>query len=282
MILDELFANVAEFRNYVPYAESNISFQEMNSSAYSAKKQVIIILSKDVYDKLKIDNGEPKKALCSAMANLTLAKQLIFGVINFKKSDKDVYKYELEAMKRAYIENYYNAMDSLIQLLDDDNVIPVWTDTKYKKMISTLQIKTTEEFDGLYPIDLSYLFFFRSIPLQKEALEEVFTSYFDRAKDKEEAMLILKRCLAKQTVSIALRRFDIIEFPATIRNLFDDSTAGRTGKDEQTRMLEISAGLSDEVQRTLRDLDLLLTDSGGSVETETSFNRADDKIYLLG
>ncbi|MDR3119655.1 MAG: hypothetical protein LBU44_09645 [Mediterranea sp.] len=52
------------------------------------------------------------------MANLTLAKQLIFDVINRRKSDIDIYKYELEAMRRAYIENYFNAMDTLIQLLN--------------------------------------------------------------------------------------------------------------------------------------------------------------------
>lgn len=93
---------------------------------------------------------------------------------------------------------------------------------------------------------------------------------------------MLLRCLAKQTVAIALRRFDIIEFPPTIRSLFDDSTASRSGKDEQQRMLDLASQLNNEVQNALADIDLILnSSSGGSVDTETSFNRPDDKIYLM-
>lgn len=79
-----------------------------------------------------------------------------------------------------------------------------------------------------------------------------------------------------------LRRFDIIEFPPTIRSLFDESKASRSGKDDQARMLELSASLLEEVKRELANIDLLLsTDSSGSVDTNTSFNRPDDIIMLM-
>lgn len=45
-ILQELFPTVSEFRKYAPYAESNITFDQLNSSAISAKKQIVIILTK--------------------------------------------------------------------------------------------------------------------------------------------------------------------------------------------------------------------------------------------
>jgi len=93
---------------------------------------------------------------------------------------------------------------------------------------------------------------------------------------------MLHRCLAKQTIAIALRRFDIIEFPPTIRSLFDDSKASRSGKDEQERMLALSASLMDEVKQELANIDLILTsDSSGSVDTNTSFNRPDDIILVM-
>lgn len=93
---------------------------------------------------------------------------------------------------------------------------------------------------------------------------------------------MLHRCLAKQTIAIALRRFDIIEFPSTIRSLFDDSKASRSGKDEQERMLALAASLANEVKQELVNIDLLLTsDSSGSVDTNTSFNRPDDLIMLM-
>ena len=51
-ILQELFPTIAEFRKYAPYAESNITFDQLNSSAVSAKKMMIIILTKDVYSEM--------------------------------------------------------------------------------------------------------------------------------------------------------------------------------------------------------------------------------------
>lgn len=62
-------------------------------------------------------------------------------------------------MRRSYIENYYNAMDTVIQLLDNSQTVPSWKETRYKKMLDVLKIKSTEEFDMLYTIDMSYLFF---------------------------------------------------------------------------------------------------------------------------
>lgn len=282
MILTDLFVDIAEFRSFAPYVESNVTFEELNSSALSAKKQIIIILSKAVYEEVcKREDDEIKAALKSAMANLTLAKQMVFDVIKRRKDDIDIYKHEQESMRRAYQDNYFNAMDTLIQLLTETES-EAWKKTRYCKMLETLCIRTADEFDTLYPIDQSYLFFFRTIPLQQEALDEGLRGYFERAKGKENTLNMLLRCLAKQTVSIALRRFDIIEFPPTIRSLFDDSTVSRSGKGEQQRMLDLASQLSNEVQISLADIDLILnSSSGGSVDTETSFNRPDDKIYLM-
>ena len=281
-ILQELFPTVSEFRKYAPYAESNITFDQLNSSAISAKKQIVIILTKKVYSEIVPTDGELKDALCMAMANLTMAKQLIFDIVSKRKDDVDIYKHEQETMRRSFIENYYNAMDTAIQLLDTEEEFPSWKETRYKKLLDGLKIQSTEDFDMLYSIDLSYLFFFRAIPIQKEALDDGLSGYFERAENKEDILRMLHRCLAKQTIAIALRRFDIIEFPPTIRSLFDDSKASRSGKDEQERMLALAASLANEVKQELSNIDLLLTsDSSGSVETNTSFNRPDDIIMLM-
>lgn len=282
-VLEALFKTIDEFRKYVPSVESNVTFSELNSSATSARKQIIVVLSSDVYEKVLQDTGDKHAALLSAMGNLTLAKQLIFDVINRRKSQIEVYKYELEAMRRSYVENYYNGMDTLIQLLDSDTSKEnKWKESRYYKLLDTLKIKDTESFDFLYPIDLSYLFFFRIIPLQKEALDEGMKGYFDRASTNEDAINMLLRALSKMTVAIALRRFDILEFPSTIRNLFEDSKAIRSGRDEQNRMLFLSEQLSNEVQLLLRDVDLMLSNSDSETfDTESSSNNPDDKIILM-
>ena len=83
-------------------------------------------------------------------------------------------------------------------------------------------------------------------------------------------------------VAVALTRFDILEFPSTIRNLFDDSKASRSGKDEQERLLILSVQLQDQANSLIKDIDLLLSDPQSSdIETETSFNQPEDKIQLM-
>lgn len=280
MILEELFTDLATFRRYAPYVESNVDFKHLNSSATTARKQIVIILSKEVYDHLASSEGDEKEALLSAMANLTLAKQMVFDVISQRKNDIDIYKHEQEQMRRAYIDNYFNAMDTLLQLLSEDSRSG-WSGTRYQKMVEGLKLKNAADFDAVYPIDLSYLFFFRTIPLQAEALDDYLKNYYERASGRDDIGKMLDRSLAKITVAIALRRFDIIEFPPTIRSLFDDSKAQRTGRDEQQRMLDLSDSLMTEAKSLLSDIDLLLSAGSGDVDTETSFNRQDDKIILM-
>lgn len=280
-VLEELFIDVAQFHLYSPYAESNMNFKDLASSAMSAIKQVQSVISPDIYKKIAAgEDNDEKDALRSAVANLTLAKQLIFNVLSLRKSDVDIYKNEQEQMRRAYRDNYYNAMDTLLQLLDSDEE---WKKTKTYKALENLKLKTTYEFDASYPIDNSFLYFFRCVPIQQEALDDYVSGYYERLPEKDQTnRRKLDRCLAKITVALSLRRFDVLEFPATIRNLFEDSKVMRYGTQEQERMLTLSDDLMSQALESLKNIDLSLSgNTDVDIVTETSFNRPDDKIYLM-
>lgn len=280
-VLEELFIDVAQFHLYSPYAESNMNFKDLASSAMSAIKQVQSVISPDIYKKIAAgEDNDEKDALRSAVANLTLAKQLIFNVLSLRKSDVDIYKNEQEQMRRAYRDNYYNAMDTLLQLLDSDEE---WKKTKTYKDLENLKLKTTYEFDASYPIDNSFLYFFRCVPIQQEALDDYVSGYYERLPEKDQTnRRKLDRCLAKITVALSLRRFDIFEFPSTIRNLFEDSKVMRYGTQEQERMLTLSDDLMSQALESLKNIDLSLSgNTDVDIVTETSFNRPDDKIYLM-
>lgn len=280
-VLEELFIDVAQFHLYSPYAESNMNFKDLASSAMSAIKQVQSVISPDIYKKIAAgEDNDEKDALRSAVANLTLAKQLIFNVLSLRKSDVDIYKNEQEQMRRAYRDNYYNAMDTLLQLLDSDEE---WKKTKTYKDLENLKLKTTYEFDASYPIDNSFLYFFRCVPIQQEALDDYVSGYYERLPEKDQTnRRKLDRCLAKITVALSLRRFDILEFPSTIRNLFEDSKVTRYGTQEQERMLTLSDDLMSQALESLKNIDLSLSgNTDVDIVTETSFNRPDDKIYLM-
>lgn len=303
--LNNLFTSYAQFCNCAPGADTSADFDSLQGSAVAARKRIVAIIGNNTFsDIVGIEEEESgiKDFLRAAMANLTLATQIVFDAVNRRKNDINLYKYEMEGMKRSYMENYFNAMDSLISELteeisaeDPEDIrlaMEDWRKTNYYKMLSKLKVVTADEFDEIYPIDLSYLFFFRCVPLQKEVLDESIGAYFDRleqggedqtfAEFAQKALPMLKRALVKKTVAKALRRFDILEFPATIRNLFDDNTATRSGSDEASRALQLATQLDGEVEDLLHNVDMLLdAQEGNDFLSFSAENRPDDNMYLM-
>lgn len=303
--LNQLFSSYAQFCNCAPGADTSSDFDSLQGSAVVASKRVVAIIGGSTFSDIVAIQEEDsciKDFLRTAMANLTLATQIVFDAVNRRKNDINLYKYELEGMKRSYMENYFNAMDSLISELAEEIspdetddirlVMEDWRKTNYYKMLSKLKVDTADEFDEIYPIDLSYLFFFRCVPLQKEVLDESIGAYFDRleqggedqtfAEFAQKALPMLKRALVKKTVAKALRRFDILEFPATIRNLFDDNTATRSGSDEASRALQLATQLDGEVEDLLHNVDMLLdAQEGNDFLSFSAENRPDDNMYLM-
>ena len=183
--LKDLFSSYAQFCNSAPGADTSADFDSLRGSAVAARKRIVAIIGGNTFfDIVAIGDEDSclKDFLRAAMANLTLATQIIFDAVNRRKNEVNLYKYELEGMKRSYMENYFNAMDSLISELteeiSDDETAEIrlamedWRKTNYCRMLSQLKVDTADEFDEIYPIDLSYLFFFRCVPLQKEVLDE--------------------------------------------------------------------------------------------------------------
>ncbi|RQE06886.1 hypothetical protein [Prevotella intermedia] len=288
-ILQELFGNLATFSSYAPGVETNIDLQDLQPSGESARKRVETILSISVLKAILElqDDTELKEALRTAIANFTMAQQLVFDSIARRKNDVDVYKYEIEAMRRSYMENYYNAIDTLIALLStnaEGEPARLWKDTPYNNTLQKCRIRSAEVFDTIFPIDLSYFFFFRLVPLQKETLDEQLAVYFDKITEENVSRIEqpLYLALAKKTIAKSLRRFDILEFPPTIRNLFDESHVSRSGKDEIMAALSLADRLDREVEQLLLNVDTLLsTDTTADVSSYSAYNNPDDKIIML-
>lgn len=278
-ILTDIYSDVATFRNYIPYADSNITLPELNANYSSAYKQICIVLTPSIYN--SIIDGEAcdkKNFLLSAIANLIMAKQLVFSAMKQRKAGVDVYKYEQEAMRRTYTENYYNSMDSLLESLENDES---WSATPHCKQLASLKIKNADSFDSLYRIDGSYLYFYRTIPIQQEVLDDYLGTYYSRTTE-DSIIRQIDRILAKMVVAISIQRFDITELPSTIRNLFEDSTATRSGNNESEQLMKLSSSLMNEAKDRLKDVDLLLTSSDfATIDSESSFNTIADKIVLL-
>lgn len=292
-VLVDIFKDFGTFSKYAPGVETNMDLNDLLSSGVTARKRVETIITAEVFNAIALNPDDTLiESLRSAIANMTMASQLIFDSINRRKNHVDVYKYEIEGMKRSYMDNYYNAMDTIIQQLmsaevnsgDTSSPAALWRKSRYYKIIDVCKIRTADEFDSIYPIDLSYFFFFRILPLQKETLDERLSAYYDRLTDENRERIepILTLALVKKTVAKSLRRFDILEFPPIIRNLFDDSHASRSGKDEHDAALDLADRLDLEAEELISNADTLLaTDASVDFCSNSAYNRPDDKIIML-
>lgn len=288
-ILVDIFKNFSTFSLYAPGVETNMDLNDLRSSGLTARKRIETVISRAVFDELlkEEENSPLMEALRAAMANMTMANQIIFDSVNRRKSEINVYKYELEAMKRSYMENYCNAIDTLVQLLSEPTegeIAELWRKTPYFPILERCEIKTMDQMDSIYPIDASYLYFFRTIPLQKETLDEVMSIYFEKLTDdnRERIRPILLLALVKKTIAKSLRRFDILEFPSTIRNLFDDSHAARSGKDESSAIFALADRLDREAEELLSNADTLLSsESVSDFCSNSAYNNPDDNIIML-
>lgn len=288
-ILVDIFKNFSTFSLYAPGVETNMDLNDLRSSGLTARKRIETVISRAVFDELlkEEENSPLMEALRAAMANMTMANQIIFDSVNRRKSEVNVYKYELEAMKRSYMENYCNAIDTLVQLLSEPTegeIAELWLKTPYFPILERCEIKTMDQMDSIYPIDASYLYFFRTIPLQKETLDEVMSIYFEKLTDdnRERIRPILLLALVKKTIAKSLRRFDILEFPSTIRNLFDDSHAVRSGKDESSAIFALADRLDREAEELLSNADTLLSsETVSDLCSNSAYNNPDDNIIML-
>lgn len=288
-ILLDIFKNFSTFSLYAPGVETNMDLNDLRSSGLTARKRIETVISRAVFDELlkEKENSPLMEALRAAMANMTMANQIIFDSVNRRKSEVNVYKYELEAMKRSYMENYCNAIDTLVQLLSEPTegtIAELWRKTPYFPILERCEIKTMDQMDAIYPIDASYLYFFRTVPLQKETLDEVMSIYFEKLTDdnRERIRPILLLALVKKTIAKSLRRFDILEFPSTIRNLFDDSHASRSGKDESSAIFALADRLDREAEELLSNADTLLSsESVSDFCSNSAYNHPDDNIIML-
>lgn len=282
MILQSLFSSLSDFARYASGADMSLPLPSLESSAVPAKKQVCNIISPGVYDLVIASDGQIKEAVRQAVANLTLFFDVPFYVQRKRTAGIEVYKNEAEGMKRSYIDTYYSAMDTILLLLDSSSgdISDVWQQAPYCAIRDKVRIKTVEEFNSVYHIDNSYLFFFRTLPIQLEVLDNMFFSYYDRLGQRADLLPRLDRALVMLIIATAIRRFDPIELPATIRNLFSDTTASRSGDKEQSRLLQLADELSSEAMSAVSLIDASLSESSDVVDPNID-RHPEDKFYFM-
>ena len=194
MTLQPLFDSINQFSKYASGVDNSMSLPDYESAATPARKRLCNIITTGVYDAIVGQAGEAKELLRQAIANLTLYYDVPHYVQRKRRVEVEVYKNEAESLKRTYIDVFFSAVDSLLQYMNDapeEEVSKAWKEAPYCSLLGQVKIKTAEDFNMLYPIDTSYLFFFRTLPIQNSIFIEVLSAYYERTDRKDLVFLSL-------------------------------------------------------------------------------------------
>lgn len=285
LVLNQLFPTLADFIEAAPGVEkTGVTFSSLNAVAISARKSITGVISGDIWNQIAGETDtDALMYLRSAWANRIMYGYNVFVTVGNRHEKKaDTYKYELEAMRRLYIDNYHNAMDSLLHILSEDPAYN-WSDTWMARQMEGLRLRTVLDFESFYSIDTSYLYFIRTVPIQKKELLLTFNGYYEKldAAGRDDLLPNLDTALVYTIIARTLLQFDIIELPPTIRNYFDDNTLSRNGKDERDALTNMANDFLSDANKLLGNIDLALTDDSGNLDTGTNLNDEGNKYYLM-
>lgn len=285
LVLNQLFPTLADFIEVAPGVEkTGVTFASLNAVAISARKSISGVISGDIWNQIAGETDtDTLMYLRSAWANRIMYGYNVFVTVGNRHEKKaDTYKYELEAMRRLYIDNYHNAMDSLLHILSEDLAYN-WSDTWMARQMESLRLRTVLDFESFYSIDTSYLYFMRTVPIQKKELLLTFNGYFEKldAAGRDDLLPNLDTALVYTIIARTLLQFDIIELPPTIRNYFDDNTLSRNGKDERDALTNMANDFLSDANKLLGNIDLALTDDSGNLDTGTNLNDEGNKYYMM-
>lgn len=285
LILNQLFPTLADFIEAAPGVEkTGVTFASLNAVAISARKSITGVISGDIWNQIAGETDtDALMYLRSAWANRIMYGYNVFVTVGNRHEKKaDTYKYELEAMRRLYIDNYHNAMDSLLHILSEDPAYN-WSDTWMARQMEGLRLRTVLDFESFYSIDTSYLYFIRTVPTQKKELLLTFNGYYEKldAAERDDLLPNLDTALVYTIIAHTLLQFDIIELPPTIRNYFDDNTLSRNGKDERDALTNMANDFLSDANKLLGNIDLALTDDSGNLDTGTNLNDEGNKYYMM-
>lgn len=266
---------------YAPGVDASLTIDNLRPSNFNARKTIRSVLSVEVFDAIaKLESTDEQRiALCGSLANLTMYGYKVFEAVNKRINQcKEVYRYELDAMRREYINNHFTYIDTLIGLLE--------TDEKFKQsplylLKEKLLIKSLDQFESYYPIDGSYFFFYRTLHLQRDIIEDQISSRvnLEEALKKEKHKKKLEKATVLLTISKSLEMFDVYELPANIKNtgsanrISTDKLYDEKWKSERILSLEKEAhSLITNVERV---------QSAINNTDNTPINNESDKSYLL-
>ncbi|MFH0757333.1 MAG: hypothetical protein V2B15_08610 [Bacteroidota bacterium] len=298
MAATDLFSSAKEIRNYVPVIEAAKQMGELEFAFREPEAKLKDLLGIETYDQIKAHYqggttvailDDAVKYLQGSLANLAAVVFYVMDASDRNREEKKVYKYQEDQQKGIFLDNASAELGQLLSLLDaNTTTFTHWAQTALYTTRQAQIITSHRDFGKYYYIDGSAYFFSRLVFLMKEITEDkilpVIGSYADL--DQEDYAKIVnqvKKTLAYLTMAMALRRFDFVELPKTIRNNVSDNQSRtiRTGGQEGEAIRRVSEEIEGKGIIYLEVLQRMIEKkTTGTLEEPEEINDEDNQFYL--
>jgi len=297
MAATDFFKTTGELRVYLPDIEASKPMSELEFAFRQPESKLKNLLGEATYNQIKdhYDSGGSNENLDKAVQYLQGALANLAGDVYFimdaseRNASREMYKYQEDLQRQAYLNNANAELGQLLTLLDSDTeTFSDWAQTTLYTTRQKQIIKTHTEFGKYYYIDESAYFFSRLVFLMKEVTADKITPVignFGNLNQEENANIIeqVKKTLAYLTVAMALRRFDFVELPKTIRNNVSNSKSRtvRTGYGEMEAVRKVSEEIETKGRMYLEILSRMMEKKRtGTLAEPEEINDEDNKFYL--
>lgn len=280
MKFTDLFTDIADFRKYADGLEADTSYQQVSASIRTAGKEVMNIISPDVFLAISEldDNNDGKTYLKTAVACGASFRYQIFASVKKNNTDAKLYKYQHEEIKEHHISAYWLAMDDLLDWLDENPETGDYSESDIYKERQSLPIKNAREFNYYYGIDNSSYFFSKVLFLIRSIWKNRIRPMLPEGWEKNSSLSdLVKRSLCYQVIAEAVMKFDVTELPRSIRYDFNhEYTKGSQMQDRE----KLYADLMGDVNTWTETIDSIVKAESGTTAMQHNPNEETNKFYI--
>jgi hypothetical protein len=311
MTITDFFANTAAIKVFIRGIDINTGIDSFAPMYRHAAKKFVKLVGSDTYDMLAAHIKTPPDPAVPILGQAveytrgTLANMLALPWFAFdaasRNKDGNVYRYQENDIKEAYLENAWAEFDELINLMEadiakaaaDESQTPYVTpfadfaDMELFKEREKLYITSAGEFDKYYGINNSSYFYFSAIFIQQEVEREtIYTRVKTRPvdnTDNADLLYLIRKAIAFETVARACQRFDYTELPLNLRNDSGKEIGASVNRNEM-------GSIKDTLYSRLHakaleyygsiDLKMKIASSTTTPELPTEVNDETKKFYL--
>ncbi|MCK5134873.1 MAG: hypothetical protein KAR19_03735 [Bacteroidales bacterium] len=295
MAATDLFTTTGDLRAFLPDVSSAKPMPELEFAFRDPESKVKNLIGEATYNQIKehYAGDTPEETLDKAVKYLQGALANLAGDIILvmtageRNENKKTYRYQESLQRKVYLNNANAELGQLLTLLDSDTTtFSDWADTTLYTTRQKQIIKTHTEFGQYYYIDESAYFFTRLVFLMKEITADKITPVIGVFGDLDggDAAIIdqVKKTLAYLTMAMALRRFDFMELPKTIRNNAEESIRTiRTGGMEAVAVRKVSDEIEAKGKTYLEVLERMMEKKKtGTLAEPDEINDEENRFYL--